>query len=147
MSQPIPDNRPCPHCGRYNNRGLSADAIIIHKNQILLGKRKGEPFKSYWGIFGGFVERDETVEDALRRETKEESGLDVISSVLLGIYSHPERDPRETVTVAYAVEVKGAPVAGDDIEEVRWFDLDNLPELPFDHGQIISDYLNSLGRP
>lgn len=142
----VPADKPCPHCGRYNNRGLSADAIIVRKGQILLGKRRGEPFKGYWGTFGGFVEWNETVEDTLRRETKEESGLDVTSSKLLGVYSNPARDPRGTITVAYVVEVDGTPKAGDDIEDVKWFDLNALPKLPFDHGQIIADYLSSPYR-
>lgn len=138
---PVADDQPCPHCGRYKNRGLSVDAVIVRGDKILLGKRKGEPFKGYWGIFGGFVGSDETAEDALRRETKEESGLDVISSDLIGVYSDPARDPRGTVTVAYAVRVRGEPKAGDDIEDVKWVHIDDLPDnLPFDHKQIIADY-------
>lgn len=134
-------NQPCPHCGRFNNRGLSIEAIIIRRDKILLGKRGNEPFKDYWGVFGGFVEWGETTEEALQRETKEESGLDVVSSKLVGVYSDPARHPRQVVTVAYLVETKGEPQAGDDISEVKWFALQDLPVLPFDHAQIIEDSL------
>lgn len=141
----VADDQPCPHCGRYKNRGLSVDAVIVREGKILLGKRKGEPFMGYWGIFGGFVEWGETTENALRRETKEESGLDVIASDLIGVYSDPARDPRGTVTVAYVVEVDGEPRAGDDIEDVKWVQISDLPDdLPFDHKQIITDYLSRL---
>jgi 8-oxo-dGTP diphosphatase len=123
---------------------LSVEAIIIRGNEILLGKRGGEPFKGYWGFFGGFVEWDEMTEQALLRETKEECGLDITSFRLVGVYSNPERHPRQVVTAAYAVEAEGRPQAGDDISKVCWFSLKALPELPFDHHQILDDYLRTI---
>jgi ADP-ribose pyrophosphatase YjhB (NUDIX family) len=145
MNQPVPDDQQCPHCGRFKNRGLSSEAIIVRDGKILLGKRKFEPYKGYWGTFGGFVEWDETTEQALARETEEETGLTVTSSKLIGVYSDPKRDPRQAVCVAYAVQTTGEPRPGDDIEAVKWVPLDSLPDdLPFDHARIIADYLKMI---
>jgi 8-oxo-dGTP diphosphatase len=146
MPSTVAPNQQCPHCGRYNNRGLAMDIVIIRGNDILLGKRGNadEPFVGYWALFGGFVEWDESVEEALDREAKEESNLTVTSKKLIGVYSKPSRHPRQVVTVAYTVEVEGEPKAGDDIAEVRWYSLDELPkELAFDHRDIIDDYLKT----
>jgi 8-oxo-dGTP diphosphatase len=139
----VPHGKQCPHCGRFDNRGLSIDAVIIKGDKILLGKRGSEPFKGYWAIFGGFVEWDESVEEALAREIKEETNLTITKQTLIGIYSKPSRHPRQAVTVAYAVEVEGEPHAGDDIVEVKWWSLIALPEFGFDHLEILTDYLNT----
>jgi ADP-ribose pyrophosphatase YjhB (NUDIX family) len=146
MTAAVKPHDQCPHCGRYNNRSLASDAIIIRGDQILLGKRghTGMPYGRYWALFGGHNEWDETIEETLLRETKEESNLTVTSYKLLGIYSNPGRHPRQGVSIAYVVEVEGEPLAGDDIDEVRWWPLNKLPaELAFDHLQIITDYLKS----
>lgn len=142
MDTSIYRTQPCPHCGAFTNRGTSVDMIIMQGDQILLGKRKAEPFKGSWGIFGGFIEWDEKPEDAVIRETKEESGLDVISMKLLGVYGDPHRHPRQVITLAYKVEVKGEAKAGDDIEEIKWVNKDAIPkDLAFDHNTILKDYL------
>lgn len=145
MSQPIPDDQVCPTCGRYNNRGLSIDAVIVRNGKILLGKRGAEPCKGQWGTVGGFVEWGETVEDTVVREVLEETGLRVTSSRLINIYSDPARHPRQAVSVGYAVETEGEPVAGDDIAEVMWVPLDQIPgDLAFDHARLIADYKATL---
>lgn len=131
----------CVRCGRYNNRGLGADAIIISQNKVLLGKRLSDPFRGYWALFGGYVEWDESVEEAMKREVKEESDLNVLNYKLVGIYSQPSRHPKQAITVVYDVEVEGEPAAGDDICEVKWFSLNDLPEMAFDHKNILIDYL------
>lgn len=139
--QSVPDDKPCPHCGRFNNRGLSIEAVVVRGDKILLGKRGNEPFKGCWSIFGGFVEWDETLEEALRRETQEESGLKVTSAKFIGVYSDPGRHPKQVVTAAYSVETEGEPRAGSDIDEVGWYEFSKLPKLYFDHMKIIEDYL------
>lgn len=118
--------------------------IITRGDHVLLVKRGAEPFKGAWGIFGGFIEWDETPEDAVRRETKEEAGVDVTSMKLLGVYGDPARHPRQVITLVYKVEVMGEPQAGDDAEEVKWVDFNAIPEdLAFDHYQILKDYLGN----
>lgn len=137
----VPDDQPCPQCGRYKNRGLSIDAVIVRDGKILLGKRGAEPCKGQWGTVGGFVEWGEQLEETLAREVFEETGLKVISSRMIGVYSDPARHPQQVVNVAFAVETKGEPKAGDDIEEVKWVPLDQIPDnLAFDHAKIIADY-------
>ena len=69
------------------------DTVIIHKESVTLIKRKNPPYKGSWALPGGFVEYGETVESAAIRETKEETGLDVILGDIVGVYSNPDRDP------------------------------------------------------
>ena len=125
---------------------ITADAVIIENGKILLIKRKGEPFKGGWALPGGHVEYGERVEDAMVREAKEETGLDVEPDKIVGVYSDPERDPRgHYITIAYLVRIKrGKTKAGDDAAETWWWPLDDLPEMAFDHGNIIQDAKNVL---
>jgi len=78
----------------YKNPTPTVDAIIQKNSQILLVKRKKEPFKGYLVLPGGFVNEGERVEDAVKREIKEETSLDIELIDILGVYSEPERDPR-----------------------------------------------------
>jgi 8-oxo-dGTP diphosphatase len=120
---------------------LVVDILIEEKGKILLVKRKNPPFRGYYAIPGGFVEYGERVEDAARREAKEETGLDVELERITGIYSDPERDPRgHVVSICYLARVVGGKMkGGSDAEETRWFPLDKLPKLAFDHERIIRD--------
>jgi 8-oxo-dGTP diphosphatase len=144
---------------------LTADAVLLKGRQVLLVRRGREPFRGAWALPGGFVEVGERVEEACRRELLEEAGLkgDVVD--LLGVYGDPDRDPRgHTVTVAYVCKVAGivqvaagaqrpsalgalAVAAGDDADEARWFDLDALPPLAFDHARILEDARRWLALP
>lgn len=138
----LSNNEPCSHCGRFANRGVTIDALIIKDNQILLIKRGVEPFKGYWGMPGGYVGWDETVENAVKREVNEELGVTAKSVELLGVYSEPSRHPKQCINIPHSVEIEGEPKAGDDATEFKYFPLDNLPsELAFDHKKIIKDYL------
>lgn len=141
MNINLPNNQPCPHCGRYNNRRIAVDAVIIQDNKILLIKRLVEPFKDYWALPGGGIDFDETAEEALQHEVIEETGLKILSSRFLNIYTDPKRDPKQVITLSYYVETEGEPHAGDDAKEYKWFDVHDLPELGFDHKKIIEDYL------
>jgi len=124
---------------------LAADIVIELQDRpgtVILVKRKYEPFG--WAIPGGFVEIGETVEHAAVREMKEEVGLDVRITGLLGVYSDPKRDPRgHTVTVIYTGIAEGQPVAADDAAEVGVFTESDLPKpLAFDHQQVLGDYFS-----
>ncbi|HTE58152.1 MAG TPA: NUDIX hydrolase [Verrucomicrobiae bacterium] len=137
----VPDDQPCPRCGRYKNRGLSIDAVIVRDGKILLGKRGAEPCKGQWATIGGYVEWGEKLEEALVREVFEETGLKVTSWRIINVYSDPARHPQQAVNVAYVAETQGDPRPGDDIEEVKWVPLDQIPDnLAFDHAKIIADY-------
>lgn len=138
-------NEPCPHCGRYLNRWVTVDAIIIQDKQILLILRGTEPFKDFWALPGGLVDWDETIAEAIKREVKEELGLTVVSQKELGVYSDPARSPHQTINIAFFVEVEGEPQAGDDAKACQYFPLDKLPEeMAFDHKKIVEDFLSTF---
>ena len=123
---------------------LTADCVVLRNSEVLLVRRGNEPYKGCWALPGGFMEMDETIEHCAVRELQEETGLQVDEKALrlIGIYSAPGRDPRgRTVTAAYAVRVPDTTeaTAGDDAAEVRWWPLDALPPLAFDHDKIIGD--------
>jgi 8-oxo-dGTP diphosphatase len=123
---------------------LTVDVIIeMHDRPnvpVVLIERRFAPFG--WALPGGFVDVGERLEDAARRESKEETGLDVELSVLLGCYSDPARDPRgHTVSAVYVGRAEGIPEARDDARSVELFDPEHTPPLAFDHARIIRDYL------
>ena len=127
---------------------LSTDGIIkIYDNNenfkgIVLIQRLNKPHGI--ALPGGFVDIGESVENALKREMKEEVSLDVTIESLLGIYSEPNRDPRfHTATAVYICKAYGNPISGDDAKEVYVYELNNIPykELVFDHEKIIKDFL------
>lgn len=132
---------------QYPRAALSVDCVLFGKGQgalkILLIQRAREPFQGRWALPGGFLELDETLEQAARRELNEETSLKLEALSRVGIYDAVHRDPRERViTVAFMAEVNVAEhnaVANDDASDARWFDLDQLPELAFDHAQIVAD--------
>jgi len=121
---------------------LTVDGIILHKNRIVLVKRKNPPFKNCYALPGGFVDYGETVENAIVREVKEEAGLETKIKNIFGVYSDPERDPRgHTVTIVYELNViAGKMKSGSDAKDVKLFSLNNLPELAFDHKKILKDF-------
>ncbi|OYT26667.1 MAG: ADP-ribose pyrophosphatase [Candidatus Altiarchaeales archaeon ex4484_96] len=125
---------------------LTVDALIVDGEEILLVKRLNPPYRGLWALPGGFVDYGETVEAAVVRESKEETGLKVDVIRLCGVYSQPDRDPRgHTVSVVFLCEICGGKLqASSDAAEAGWFRLDELPELAFDHRQIIADYLNTV---
>ncbi|MFA5771443.1 MAG: NUDIX domain-containing protein [Thermoplasmata archaeon] len=122
---------------------LTTDGIIINKGKILLIKRKNPPFKGYYALPGGFVEYGESTEDAVVREIKEETSLNAKVKRLIGVYSKMGRDPRgHIVTVVYELTPKSTKASPrSDASEAKFFPLNKLPELAFDHMEPIVDYL------
>jgi 8-oxo-dGTP diphosphatase len=134
----------------YKNPIPAVDAIIQMDSQILFVKRKNEPFRGYMAIPGGFVNEGETVEDAAKREVREETSLDIELVDILGVYSDPKRDPRghimSTVFIAYVPGNRNKGVEGlaaDDASELEWIDLEVIPnqKFAFDHKRILMDYI------
>ncbi|MBS1624674.1 MAG: NUDIX hydrolase [Bacteroidetes bacterium] len=128
---------------------LTADIVIrLADGSIVLAKRKSEPYKGEWGLPGGKMEGDETIEQAAIREAKEETGLTIALDQLIGVYSDPGRDPRgRYVSVAYlAHPVSGVMEAGSDAEDLV---LTREPEnfnLAFDHEKIVSAYVEMMAQ-
>lgn len=119
---------------------IAVDGVLIRNKKVLLIKRLNEPFKGKWALPGGFVEYGERVEEAIIREFEEETGIRARVKKLLGVYSDPDRDPRgHTISVVFLLEGEGEPNAGDDAVEAKFFDLEKLPSLAFDHEKIIKD--------
>lgn len=141
-------NDPCPSCGRFANRGISIDAVIIMDGKVLLIKRGVDPHRGYWGTPGGYVSQDESAENTVKREVKEETNLDVQSVKLIGVNSSPERHPKQVINLVYKVKVKeGVIEVGDDAQEYKWFLLDRLPKkIALDYRQYIQDVIDFNNR-
>ncbi len=127
----------------YRNPSLTVDGVVTKKNDILLIKRKNPPFKGSYALPGGFVEYNEPVEEAVLREVEEETGLKTEIEEMIGVYSSPDRDPRgHMVSTVFSLnKADGELKGGSDAASAKFFDLDDLPELAFDHRQIIEDFL------
>ena len=106
-------------------------------------RRRYPPFRGRWAFPGGFVEGHESVERAVVRELREETGLLATPRRVVGVYSGPGRDPRgPTASVAFAMYgVVGPPVGGDDAALAAWVPLRPTPSLAFDHARILRDAL------
>lgn len=138
------------YCYKYPRPSVTADCIVFTKEstpKVLLIERGDEPFKGYWAFPGGFLNMDETTEQCAIRELKEETGLEVDKVKEMGTYSKVDRDPRgRTITVAYMAMVeKPMELMGhDDAAKAQWFSIDNLPEMAFDHDEIMKDAMSAL---
>jgi 8-oxo-dGTP diphosphatase len=124
---------------------ITVDAIIlVDKESIVLIKRKNQPYKDCWAIPGGFVELGETLEYAVMREAKEETGLEIKPLKILNIYSDPNRDPRgHTITVAFFCEkIGGTLKANSDAKDIKIININSIKtiELAFDHSKILADF-------
>lgn len=128
----------------YRNPVPTVDIIIEVKGGIVLIERKNPPYG--WAIPGGFVDYGEPLEEAARREAKEETSLDVRLTHFLYSYSNPARDPRQhTISSVFIATARGTPIAADDAKNLAVFDLKRLPrELAFDHAEILADYMRFL---
>ncbi|HLV47379.1 MAG TPA: NUDIX hydrolase [Flavobacterium sp.] len=127
---------------------VTVDIVVLreknNQKEILLIQRKNEPFQNHWALPGGFVDKDEDLETAAKRELEEETNVVVEKLQQMKTYGNPHRDPRGyMVSVAYVTQVDSNTnaVAADDAKALRWFAVENLPELAFDHQIIIEDGL------
>ncbi len=133
---------------RYRNPTPTVDTIIQRDSRILLVKRRNDPFKGYLVLPGGFVNEGERVEDAAKREVKEETSLNIELLDILGVYSDPTRDPRgHMMSTVFISKIsshndKVDAVAQDDASAIEWISLEVIDtrNVGFDHKRIISDY-------
>ena len=132
---------------------VTVDAVLFFaindEVKTLLIKREKEPFKDHWALPGGFMEIDEPPEEGARRELKEETGFEVTETEQIGVFGKVDRDPRgRIISIAYSAVLfrDSLPelTASSDAKEIRFFDLNNLPSLAFDHHQIIKKALERL---
>jgi 8-oxo-dGTP diphosphatase len=135
----------------YAMPALTSDVAVLRLDdvpEILLIQRKDPPFEDCWALPGGFMEIEETLEEAARRELMEETGIEAGELIRFDVYDKPGRDPRgRTVTQVYVMiwkEEMGIPRASSDALSLAWFDLTSLPDLAFDHNQIISDVIRLI---
>lgn len=124
---------------------LTVDILIFKEtisfNSILLIKRKNEPFKDCWALPGGFVDENEDLEDAAKRELEEETQIKIEQLEQLKAFGKPFRDPRShVVSIAFTgiVSTDTQAIASDDAIEAKWFSVNDLPKLAFDHDEIIN---------
>jgi 8-oxo-dGTP diphosphatase len=138
------------YCYKYPHPAVTSDCVIFGFDglaiKVLLIQRGIEPYKGKWAFPGGFMQIDETAEECAKRELEEETGLKASSVEQFYTFSDVNRDPRERViTVAhYALvrlsEVKG----GDDAMSAKWFSMNEIPSLAFDHDRILRMAVNRL---
>lgn len=137
---------------KYPRPAVTADCVVITNEpqpKVLLIQRGDDPFKGAWALPGGFMNMDETTEDCAIRELEEETGLKVATVFQIGAFSKVDRDPRgRSITVAYLAiidspkEVKGQ----DDAAKAEWFPINELPQLAFDHNDIMKDAIATYAR-
>ncbi|WP_414999137.1 NUDIX domain-containing protein [Desulfovibrio sp.] len=141
----------CPHCGKpyscFRNPAPTADVVIYEPDRgVVIIRRRHAPIG--FALPGGFIDEGEQAEDAAMREMREETGLDVGLTGLLGVYSRPKRDPRQhTLTVVFTGKARNpdAIQAGDDAAQAAFYPLDALPEpLVFDHAEILEHFRQTL---
>jgi 8-oxo-dGTP diphosphatase len=130
---------------------VTVDALIFKKieNQtfLLLIKRKNNPFMDYWAIPGGFVDENEDLETAAIRELFEETQIKIDGLEQLKAFGKPNRDPRShVVSIAFFgfVDINSKAIAADDAKEAKWFSVKDLPNLAFDHLEIINFALTKI---
>jgi ADP-ribose pyrophosphatase YjhB (NUDIX family) len=122
----------CEKCGFifYQNSKATVSPVIVQEGKVLLAKRKFEPRKGTWNMPGGFVETGEHPIDGLHRETMEELGIEIEVGDFLGFFMDKYGEENyDTMNLAWICKIKSGEIqANDDVEESKWFDLNNIPE-------------------
>jgi len=134
----------------YPRAAMTTDSVIFgfdgQQLNVLLIQRGIDPYKGSWAFPGGFLRMEETLAECAQRELKEETGLDNIYMEQFGTFSEVERDPRwRVVTTAFYALVKISEVkGGDDAADAKWFPINQMPDLAFDHARIFQAALQRL---
>jgi 8-oxo-dGTP diphosphatase len=129
----------------YPRPAVTADVILFDENRtrILLIKRKNNPFAGNWALPGGFMEMNETLLDAAQRELMEETSISGVSLHFFCMADKPDRDPRgRTLSGVFwgVCPALAMPLAADDAAELAWFGLNSLPDLAFDHAELLASF-------
>lgn len=140
------------YCYEYPRPAVTTDCIVWTWEgdtlKVLLVERGGEPFKGKWALPGGFMEMEEDAAACARRELQEETGVTGIEVEQLYAFSAVYRDPRyRVISIAYYSIIKREDYkvqAGDDARKAEWFSVSGLPELAFDHLEILRKALQRL---
>ena len=142
---------PGAYCYDYPRPAVTADIAVLRLDkvpEILLIQRLEPPFRMLWALPGGFMEMEETLEETARRELMEETGIKAGELIRFDSYDKPGRDPRgRTITQVFVMIWKtdmGTPKAGSDAAKLKWFGLNELPELAFDHQEIVGDVIRMI---
>ena len=128
---------------QYPHPAVATDCVVFgfdgYELKVLLIQRGVEPYEGMWALPGGFLRMDETAETCVRRELLEETGLWVNEVRQLGVFSDVHRDPRErVVSIAFYALARQADVrGGDDAAGAQWWKIDDVPQLAFDHENIL----------
>ena len=136
----------------YPRPAVTADCVVFSNDSdrlsVLLIERANEPFKGCWAFPGGFMDMEENAEDCAKRELKEEAGLEIRTMRQLGAFTDVNRDPRgRTVSIAYYAVIEKSEVKGaDDAIQARWFPIDSIPPLAFDHDKILRMALEEIKK-
>jgi len=141
-----PDTPETYDASRFERPSVTVDLVVFtlrqEQLQALLVQRKHWPFEGMWALPGGFVNMDEGLEKAARRELEEETGVRDVYLEQLYTFGQPDRDPRtRVITVAYFALISSDQlelVAASDAADAGWFPVSNLPPLAFDHADIVS---------
>ena len=149
-------------CYDYPRPAVTVDIVVCtgELSEVLLIQRKHAPFEGYWALPGGFIEMEETLEAAARRELQEETGVSDVALTEVGVFSAPFRDPRgRVITIAYVAVLEESALnikAGSDASAAAWFSTASFdqtcessaatkkPKLAFDHAEIIQRALEKL---
>ena len=137
---------------KYPRPMVCTDVALFERHSdgethILLIQRGNAPFAGHWALPGGFVEMDEDLHVAARRELAEETGIEIGDLIQVGAFGDPLRDPRgRNISVAFAAVASAplSPRAGDDAAAATLFSLGALPDLAFDHEMIINSAVDAL---
>lgn len=137
---------------KYERPSVTVDVVMMTLRQrdlqVLLVKRRSWPYEGMWAIPGGFVNINESLEDAAKRELQEETGVQDVYLEQLYTFGDPKRDPRtRVITVVYFALIDAQQLhvrAADDAADVGWFSVYQLPSLAFDHDKIIQYTLTRL---
>lgn len=141
------DREQCPTCGytAYHNPAPVALALIEHAGELVLIKRNLEPLRGYWAPPGGYVEVGESVEEAVVREAREETGLEIAVDALVGVYS--QADVKVVILAYRAHSLGGEPVAGDDAGDILLVAPGQVPvQPPPQHGTALDHWFHRVIR-